>query len=212
LRKFSANGGEWGKTEKRLIQLTVNVILLETLGELQDLFVRCSYLVASSAEFRIRYAPRLSDDYAQEARMKVRIKWVENVSFLAETESSHALVMDGAPEGGGRNLGPRPMEVVLAGTGGCTAYDVVTILRKARQPVTDCTVEIDAERAAQDPKVFTRIHFRFVVTGSGLDSKQLERAIHLSAEKYCSASIMLGKTAQITHDYVIQEPHAAPER
>jgi putative redox protein len=135
--------------------------------------------------------------------MKVRIKWVENVSFLAQTESSHALVMDGAPEGGGRNLGPRPMEVVLSGTGGCTAYDVVTILRKARQPVTDCAVEIDAERAEQDPKVFTRIHFHFVVTGKGLDSKQVERAIHLSAEKYCSASIMLGKTAHITHDYVI---------
>jgi putative redox protein len=139
----------------------------------------------------------------ERSAMKVRIKWVEDVSFLAQTESSHALVMDGAPEGGGRNLGPRPMEVVLAGTGGCTAYDMVTILRKARQPVTDCAVEIDADRAAQDPKVFTRIHFHFVVTGSGVDPKQVERAIHLSAEKYCSASIMLGKTAQITHDYVI---------
>jgi putative redox protein len=137
--------------------------------------------------------------------MKLRIKWVENVSFLAETESSHALLMDGAPEGGGRNLGPRPMEVLLAGTGGCTAYDVVTILRKARQPISDCVVEIEAERAAQDPKVFTRIHFHFVVTGSGLDARQVERAIHLSAEKYCSASIMLGKTAELTHDYEIRE-------
>ena len=137
--------------------------------------------------------------------MKMRIKWVENVSFLAETESSHALLMDGAPEGGGRNLGPRPMETVLAGTGGCTAYDVVTILRKARQDITDCVVEIDAERAVDDPKVFTRIHFHFVVTGRKVEAKHVERAIHLSAEKYCSASIMLGKTAQITHDFEIRE-------
>ena len=137
--------------------------------------------------------------------MKLRIKWVENVSFLAETESSHALLMDGAPEAGGRNLGPRPMETVLAGTGGCTAYDVVTILRKARQDITDCVVEIDAERAGQDPKVFTRIHFHFVVTGRNVDRKHVERAIHLSAEKYCSASIMLGKTAAISHDFEIKE-------
>ena len=137
--------------------------------------------------------------------MKLRIKWIENVSFLAETESGHVILMDGAPEGGGRNLGPRPMETMLAGTGGCTAYDVVTILRKGRQDVTDCVVEIDADRAAQDPKVFTRIHFHFVVTGRSVDAKQLERAIHLSAEKYCSASIMLGKTAQISHDFEIRE-------
>ena len=137
--------------------------------------------------------------------MKVRIKWVENVTFLAETESSHAIVMDGAPEGEGRNLGPRPMETMLAGTGGCTAYDVVTILRKARQNVSDCVVDIDAERAAQEPKVFTRIHFHFIVTGRDVDAKQVDRAIHLSAEKYCSASIMLGKTAAITHDFEIRE-------
>ena len=137
--------------------------------------------------------------------MKVRIKWVENVTFVAETESSHAIVMDGAPEGGGRNLGPRPMETMLAGTGGCTAYDVVTILRKARQNVSDCVVEIEAERAPQEPKVFTRIHFHFIVTGRDVDTKQVDRAIHLSAEKYCSASIMLGKTAAITHDFEIRE-------
>lgn len=135
--------------------------------------------------------------------MKVRVKWVEDVCFLAETESGHALVMDGAPEGGGRNLGARPMETVLAGTGGCTAYDVVTILRKARQPVTHCEVRIEADRAAEDPKVFTRIHFHFVVKGSGVRKEHVERAIHLSAEKYCSASIMLGKTATITHDFEI---------
>ncbi|MEO8157367.1 MAG: OsmC family protein [Betaproteobacteria bacterium] len=137
--------------------------------------------------------------------MKVRVKWIENVAFLAETESSHAIVMDGAPEGGGRNLGPRPMETVLAGTGGCTAYDVMTILKKARQDISDCVVEIEAERAAADPKVFTRIHFHFVITGRNIKREHVERAIHLSAEKYCSASIMLGKTAGITHDFEIVE-------
>ena len=141
--------------------------------------------------------------------MNARIKWVENVSFIAESGSGHALVMDGAPEGGGRNLGPRPMEVVLMGTGGCTAYDVVHILRKSRAPVTDCVVEIDAERAEEDPKVFTKIHFHFIVTGNGLKPAQVERAVHLTAEKYCSASIMLGKTADITHDFEIRETGAA---
>jgi putative redox protein len=135
--------------------------------------------------------------------MKVRIKWLENVSFVAESESGHAFVMDGAPEGGGRNLGPRPMETVLMGTGGCTAYDVVHILKKSRAPVTDCVVQIDAERAAEDPKVFTKMHFHFVVTGKGLKPQVVERAIALSAEKYCSASIMLAKTATITHDFEI---------
>ena len=137
--------------------------------------------------------------------MKVRIKWIEDVAFVGESESGHALVMDGASEGGGRNIGPRPMETVLIGTGGCTAYDVMHILRKARAPVSDCVVEIDAERAAEDPKVFTRIHFHFVVTGTRLRPQQVERAIHLSAEKYCSASIMLAKTAAITHDFEIRE-------
>lgn len=137
--------------------------------------------------------------------MKVRIKWIENVAFLGESDSGHAIVMDGAPEGGGRNLGARPMETVLIGTGGCTAYDVVHILRKSRAPVTDCVVEIDAERAPQDPKVFTTIHFHFVVTGRGLKPEQVERAVHLSAEKYCSATIMLGKMAAITHDFEVRE-------
>ena len=137
--------------------------------------------------------------------MKARIKWIENVSFLGETGSGHAVLMDGAPEGGGRNLGPRPMEMLLVGTGGCTAYDVVHILKKGRQPISDCAVEIDAERAEEDPKVFTRIHLHFVVKGKGLNPVQVERAISLSAEKYCSASIMLGKTADITHDFEIVE-------
>jgi putative redox protein len=133
--------------------------------------------------------------------MKLRIKLVEGVTFLGESESGHSIVMDGPPDSGGRNLGPRPMETVLLGTGGCTAYDVVHILRKGRHPITDCAVEIEAERAAEDPKVFTRIHFHFKVTGRGLRHEAVERALHLSAEKYCSASIMLAKTATITHDF-----------
>ncbi len=135
--------------------------------------------------------------------MNARIKWVENVSFVGESGSGHAIVMDGAPESGGRNLGPRPMETVLIGTGGCTAYDVVHILRKGRAAVSDCVVEIQAERAETEPRVFTKIHFHFVISGHGLTQEQVERAIHLSAEKYCSASIMLGKTAKITHDFEI---------
>ena len=137
--------------------------------------------------------------------MKVRVKWIENVAFVAETDSSHAIVMDGSPEGGGRNLGPRPMETVLAGTGGCSAYDVVTILKKARQDISDCVLEIDADRAAADPKVFTRIHLQFTITGRQIKREHVQRAIELSAQKYCSASIMLAKTAAITHNFTIVE-------
>ena len=135
--------------------------------------------------------------------MKVRIKWVEDVAFVGESESGHALVMDGAPEGGGRNLGPRPMETVLAGTGGCTAYDVVVILKKSGQSVSGCEVRMSAERAPADPKVFTKIHMHFVVRGKALKPSLVESAIKLSHNKYCSASAMLGKTAQISHDYEI---------
>ena len=141
--------------------------------------------------------------------MKARIKWVEDATFLGEAGSGHALVMDGPPESGGRNLGPRPMEMLLLGMGGCTAFDVIMILKKSRQPVTDCVVEISAERADQAPKVFTRIHVHFVVTGRGLAEKQVERAVLLSAEKYCSASIMLGKAAEISHDFEIREEDSA---
>ena len=137
--------------------------------------------------------------------MKARIKWVDGMSFLGESGSGHAVLMDGAPEAGGRNLGPRPMEMVLLGTGGCSAFDVVLILKKSRQQISDCVVEIESERAVEDPKVFTRIHFHFIVTGKNLNPAQVERAIKLSAEKYCSASIMLGKTAQMTHDFEILE-------
>ncbi len=137
--------------------------------------------------------------------MKARVKWVEQATFLGESGSGHAVVMDGPPDEGGRNLGVRPMEMLLLGMGGCTAFDVVLILRRGRQPVTDCVVELEAERAEQPPKVFTRIHVHFIVTGRGLSEKQVARAVRLSAEKYCSASIMLGKTAEITHDFEIRE-------
>ncbi|MFP5415139.1 MAG: OsmC family protein, partial [Gammaproteobacteria bacterium] len=127
------------------------------------------------------------------------------VSFAGQSESGHTVVMDGPPDGGGKNLGVRPMELLLLGLGGCSSYDVVHILRKSRQPITDCVADIDAERAPTDPKVFTKIHIRFTVTGKGLDPKRVEQAVKLSAEKYCSASIMLAKTAEITHDFAVVE-------
>lgn len=138
--------------------------------------------------------------------MKARVKWVEQVSFLGETESGHAVLMDGSPAAGGRNLGPRPMEMLLLGAGGCTSFDVISILKKSRQAVSDCYVELSAERADEDPKVFTKIHMHFVVKGKDIKQDVVERAIKLSAEKYCSASIMLGATAKMTHDFeVVQE-------
>lgn len=137
--------------------------------------------------------------------MKARIKWIENVCFMGESETGHAVVLDGAPDAGGRNLGMRPMEMLLIGMGACTSFDVVTILKKARQPVSDCVAEIEAVRADEVPKVFTKIHVHFVVTGKGLNPVQVERAVKLSAEKYCSASIMLGKAAEISHDFEINE-------
>ena len=137
--------------------------------------------------------------------MKARIKWHDGVSFVAETGSGHAIVVDGAPDAGGRNLGPRPMELVLAGTAACTAFDVVWILRKARQSVSDCVVEADAERAKDDPKVFTRIHLKYRVAGTALNRAHVERAVKLSKEKYCSATLMLAKTAEITFEIAIDE-------
>lgn len=135
--------------------------------------------------------------------MKAKIKWTGDVSFEGTTDSGHTLVMDGAPDAGGQNKGARPMELVLIGTGGCTAFDVMHILRKSRQEVSGCVAEIEAKRAETDPKVFTNIHIHFIVTGKNLDSKKVQHAIELSATKYCSASIMLGKTAKITHDFDI---------
>jgi putative redox protein len=137
--------------------------------------------------------------------MKAKVSWFDGMAFVGETESGHAIVMDGAPDAGGRNLGPRPMETVLVGTGACTAFDVVLILKRSRQDVTGCHVELDADRAETDPKVFTRIHMHFVVRGRSLKPSMVENAIKLSHQKYCSASIMLAKTAEITHDYEIVE-------
>ena len=137
--------------------------------------------------------------------MDCTVKWIEGgMSFLAETGSKHAIVMDGAPEAGGRDMAPRPMELLLAGAGGCTTFDVVSILKKEHHAVTGCEVNLTAERADTDPKVFTHIHFHFRVTGKGLKPEVVTRAINLSKEKYCSASIMLGKTAEITHAFEIR--------
>ncbi|MCB1749004.1 MAG: OsmC family protein [Gammaproteobacteria bacterium] len=141
--------------------------------------------------------------------MKSTIRWVDEALFVGETGSGHAVVIDGPPEAGGRNLGPRPMELVLTGIGACTTFDVVSILRKARQPVSDCRVELEAERAPTEPKVFTRIHIHFVVSGHGLKPAAVERAVKLSAEKYCSATLMLREVVAITHDFEIVEASAA---
>lgn len=137
--------------------------------------------------------------------MECTIKWAGNAQFIAETGSGHAIVMEGAADLGGNNRAPRPMEMILAGAGGCTAYDVVLILKRGRHAVTGCEVKMLAERAETDPKVFTKIHYHYVVSGRNLKPEVVERAIKLSADKYCSASFMLGKTAEITHDYEIQE-------
>ncbi len=136
--------------------------------------------------------------------MKTCIQWKGNVSFLGESDSGHQVLMDGAPEAGGQNQGPRPMEMILMGLGGCTTFDVIFILKKARQDVTDCVVNIEAQRATTDPKVFTHIHLHFILSGNNLNPQQVERAINLSAEKYCSASIMLKNTVKITHDFEIK--------
>ncbi|HXX83841.1 MAG TPA: OsmC family protein [Casimicrobiaceae bacterium] len=143
--------------------------------------------------------------------MKARIKWNEGVSFVAETSSGHAIVLDGSPDAGGRNLGPRPMELVLAGTAACTAFDVVWILKRARQPIVDCVVEAEADRAPTDPKVFTRIHLVYRVTGPNLNRAQVERAVKLSKEKYCSATLMLAKTAKITFEIVMDANASAKQ-
>ena len=135
--------------------------------------------------------------------MKARVVWVEAATMMGEAGSGHGVVMDGPPEHGGRNLGVRPMEMLLLGMGGCTEFDVLSILKKSRQQVTRCVVELEAERSEENPKVFTAIHAHFVISGRDLSEKHVARAISLSAEKYCSASIMLGATAKITHDYEI---------
>lgn len=137
--------------------------------------------------------------------METTITWRDGVQFEATTGSGHQLIMDGAPEAGGENAGARPMELVLVGTGGCTSFDVVHILRKGRHDIRGCVAQLRAERAPTDPKVFTKIHFHFIVSGKDLKPEAVARAIELSATKYCSASIMLAKTADITHDFEVVE-------
>ncbi|HEB82168.1 MAG TPA: OsmC family protein [Gammaproteobacteria bacterium] len=137
--------------------------------------------------------------------MKAVVKWLDNMSFVGESESGHSVVMDGPPESGGRNLGVRPMEMVLLGMGGCTAFDVVLILQRQRQAISDCHVELSAERAQNVPKVFTKIHVHYVVRGSNLDEKKVARAVSMTADKYCSVSIMLAASVDISHDYEIIE-------
>jgi len=137
--------------------------------------------------------------------MKATVKWLDNMSFVGESGSGHSVVMDGPPDDGGRNMGVRPMEMVLLGMGGCTAFDVVHILKRARQDIMDCHVELEAERATDIPKVFTKIHAHYVIKGKGLDDKKVERAITMTAEKYCSVSIMLASCVEITHDFEIIE-------
>ena len=137
--------------------------------------------------------------------MRATVKWLDGAAFVGESGSGHAMVIDGAPAAGGRNIGPRPMELMLIGLGGCSAFDVVLILRKSRQVVTDCRVELEAERADTTPSVFTRIHMVFVVRGKELRESAVRRAVNLSAEKYCSATAMLRASAEITHEYRIEE-------
>lgn len=137
--------------------------------------------------------------------MKATVKWLDHMSFVGESGSGHSVVMDGPPDDGGRDLGVRPMEMVLLGMGGCTAFDVVHILKKGRQQITGCHVELEAERATDVPKVFTKIHAHYIIKGKDLDAKKIERAVSMTAEKYCSVSIMLAATVEITHDFEIIE-------
>ena len=137
--------------------------------------------------------------------MKATVKWLDHMSFVGESGSGHSVVMDGAPDVGGRNMGVRPMEMVLLGLGGCTSFDLVLILQRQRQAVDDVQVEIEAERADKAPRVFTKIHVHYIVKGRGLDPKKVERAVNMTAEKYCSVSIMLSASVEISHDFEIIE-------
>jgi putative redox protein len=137
--------------------------------------------------------------------MKATVKWVQDVMFVGESGSGHSVIMDGAPDAGGRNVGFRPMEMLLLGLAGCSAFDVVLILKRGRANITDCVVEVDADRAETDPKVFTHVRMRYIVTGKDLDPNKVERAVKLSEEKYCSASAIIAKTAQMTHTIEIRE-------
>jgi putative redox protein len=142
--------------------------------------------------------------------MKTRVQWVNGVSFVGEAGSGHSVVVDGAPDAGGRNVGMRPMELLLTGAAACTAFDVVTILKKGRHAVADVAVTVEAERAPEPPRVFIRLHYVYTVAGRGLDPKHVERAVKLSKEKYCSATIMLAKTAAVTYEIVLVEGDRVP--
>ena len=137
--------------------------------------------------------------------MHARIKWLDHMSFVGEAPSGHSVVMDGSPEHGGRNLGPRPMEMILLGLGGCTSFDIVSILQKSRVDVEDCIVEIEAQRADEIPAVFTKIHVHYIVKGTGLQDKHVKRAVELTSEKYCSVSMMLKNAVELSYDYEIVE-------
>lgn len=137
--------------------------------------------------------------------MKATVKWLDNMSFVGESGSGHSVVMDGPPDDGGRNMGVRPMEMVLLGMGGCTAFDVILILQRSRQHVTDCHIELEAQRATEVPKVFTKIHLKYFIKGKNLDEKKVNRAVTMTAEKYCSVSIMLSSCVEITHETIITE-------
>ena len=137
--------------------------------------------------------------------METNLRWAGGAAFIGQSTGGHTVVIDGPPEGGGKNLGPRPMEMLLLGMGACSSYDVVSILKKSRQRITDCEVRITSSRADDHPRIFTKIHIHFMLTGKGLQERQVARAIRLSAEKYCSASIMLGAMADITHDFEIRD-------
>ena len=137
--------------------------------------------------------------------METNLRWAGGAAFIGQSTGGHTVVIDGPPEGGGKNLGPRPMEMLLLGMGACSSYDVVSILKKSRQRITDCEVRITSSRADDYPRIFTKIHIHFILTGKGLQERQVARAIRLSAEKYCSASIMLGAMADITHDFEIRD-------
>jgi len=153
---------------------------------------------------------RLEHDPEGRTSVQARVRWADGASFVVETGSGHGFLVDGAPEIGGRDLGPRPMEVLLAGAAACTAADVLWILRKARQPIADCVVEADADRAETIPRVFTRMRLRYIVAGRNLDPRQVERAVKLSKEKYCSATIMLGATVDIAFEIAIVEGDRVP--
>jgi putative redox protein len=197
-RKFAAVQDLFRKPQSPLFHIVTTADRVPSDGD----HIAPHHRVMAGAAQPARITAIVQADYGRRD-MECTVRWHDGMSFIAETGSGHMVAMDGAPEAGGRNLAPRPMELLLAGTGGCTAFDIVMILKKGRQDVTGCEVKLAAERAAEDPKVFTRINMHFVVSGRDLKPEAVERAVKLSAEKYCSASIMLGKTAEMSHSWEV---------